>query len=340
FLFFVSPGYRSLRLDFAESFTDGSVFTLNGSPVITDCAGNPMKTPVITEAALPEQIEREDIIINEVLHNPYSGSSRFVELYNRSDKVVDIRELALLVSDTGVYTGTEGAIPILGEPYLMFPFDFVALCRNEESVKEDYFTPNPHHVLEISTFPQMKDGSGAIQLIRSWDEELIDGMEYHTGMHYSLLSSVEGVSLERISPDRPAADPSNWHSAGENRGYATPAFENSQWLDPDVTEDGILLIPSLFSPDNDGHDDVVSIHLTLAETGFQASIVICDATGRIIKRLKSNTLLGTDNEFSWDGIRDDKVKASMGIYLVQIELIDPNGVVKKFRKPLVVAGNL
>lgn len=339
-LFPVSPEYRYLRFAFSESFTAGSLFTLTGSPAITDCAGNPIETPVVTKAAIPEQIDRKDVIINEVLHNPYPGSSRFIELYNRSDKVVDIRELALLVSDTGTCTGTEGATPITGDPYLMFPFDFVAVCKNEESIKQDYYTSNPHHFLEIPSFPQMKDDSGAIRLIRFWDEELIDGMEYHTGMHFPLLASVEGVSLERISPDRPATDPTNWHSAAETRGYATPAYENSQWLDPDVTEDGILLIPPLFSPDNDGHEDVVSIHLTLAETGFQTSIVICDATGFIIKRLISNALLGTDNEFTWDGIRDDRLKASMGIYLVQIELIHPDGIVKRFRKPLVVGGNL
>ncbi len=334
----VSPAYRSLRLTFAEPFSAGSIFKLTGSPDITDCAGNRANSTMITEAAIPDMIDRSDVIINEVLHDPYPGSSRFIELFNRSNKVVDLKDLALLVSDTGAFPGIEGGTLLTSEPYLMFPLDFVVVCSNEGSVRKHYHTPNPHYFLEMASFPTMKNGSGAIRLIRSRDEELIDGMEYHTGMHYPLLNSVEGVSLERISPERPATDPSNWHSAGENTGYATPAYENSQWLDPDVTEDLITIVPSVFSPDNDGLDDVVSINITLAEAGFQASIVIYDAAGRIARQLTSSFLLGQHNEFFWDGIRDDRLKAPMGIYLVYVELLNPDGVVKRFKRPLVVGG--
>lgn len=336
----VSPDYCSLKLGFDEPFADGQLFTLTGSPPITDCAGNHLETPLMTQAAIPVTVERKDVIINEVLPHPYTGSSRFIELYNRSDKVLDIKDLALLVSDTGACSGPEGATPVTEESYLMFPFDFVALCKDQKEVKELYYTSRPKHFLEISSFPQMKNGSGAIRLIRSRDEELIDGMDYHTGMHYPLLSSEEGVSLERISPDGASYDPSNWHSAGENRGFATPAYENSQWLDPTASEEMVSLIPPLFSPDNDGHDDVVSLHLSLDEAGFQASVVVFDASGRIVKRLVSCMLLGMENDILWDGIRDDGLKASMGIYLVQIELTQPDGRVKRIRKPLVVGGHL
>jgi len=336
----VSPDYCSLRLGFDGSFAAGQLFTLTGSPAITDCAGNHLETPLITQAAIPVPVERRDVIINEVLHHPHAGSSRFIELYNRSNKVLDIRDMALLVSDTGDCSGSEGTTPITEESYLMFPFDFVALCKDQKEVKQLYFTSRPKQFLEISSFPQMKNGSGAIRLIRSKDEELIDGMDYHTGMHYPLLSSEEGVSLERISPDGPSNDPSNWHSAGENRGFATPAYENSQWLDPTASEVGISLIPPLFSPDNDGHDDVVSLHLSLDEAGFQASVVVFDASGRIVKRLVSCMLLGTENDILWDGIRDDGLKAPLGIYLVQVELVQPDGRVKRIRKPLVVGGHL
>ncbi len=336
----ISPTYHSIRLSFTEPFTAGSIFNLTGSQPVTDCAGNLLEIPVTTESAIPETIGRNEVVINEVLHDPYPGSSRFIELFNRSNKVVNLGELAFLVSDTGVAAGIEGAVLLTSEPYLMFPLDFVAVCSNAGSIKKLYQTPNPNHFLEMASFPSMKNGSGTIRLIRSWDEELIDGMSYHSGMHYPLLFSAEGISLERINPERPATDPANWHSAGENTGYATPAYENSQWLDPAVTEDVIAIIPPVFSPDNDGRNDVVSIRITLAETGFQASVVIFDNTGRIVKKLKSGVLLGQNNEFSWDGIRDDGLKASMGIYVVYVELLHPEGVVNRFRKPLVVGGIL
>ncbi|MFH1295918.1 MAG: lamin tail domain-containing protein [Bacteroidota bacterium] len=336
----VSPAYRSVRLSFTDPFSPGTIYTLSGSPVITDCAGNSAETPLVTQAAIPVTMERNDVIINEVLHDPYPGASRFIELFNRSSKVVDLMELAFLVSDTGSSSGIAGATLLTSEPYLMFPFDFVAVCFEAKTVIQHYQTPNPNHFLEMASFPSMKNESGSIRLIRSWDEKLIDGMVYHNEMHFPLLSSAEGVSLERISPERAATDPSNWHSAGENTGYATPAYENSQWLDSGVTEDVVTISPPVFSPDNDGHDDVVSISLTLDGAGFQATIVIYDAAGRLVRHLASNALVGQRDEFLWDGIREDRTKASMGIYVVYIELLHPQGVVKKFRKSLVVAGNL
>jgi len=51
-------------------------------------------------------------------------------------------------------------------------------------------------------------------------------------------------------------------------------------------------------------------------------------------------LLGTENDILWDGIRDDGLKAPLGIYLVQVELVQPDGRVKRIRKPLVVGGHL
>ena len=336
----VSPAYTSIRLTFADPFSPGSIYTLSGSPVITDCAGNSAETPLVTQTAIPLSISRNDVIINEVLHDPYPGASRFIELFNRSNKVVDLKELALLVSDTGSSAGTGGTVVLTGDSWLMFPFDFVAVCAFEKTIKQYYHTPNPKQFLEMASFPSMKNESGAIRLIRSRDEELIDGMEYHSGMHYPLLTSAEGVSLERISPERPATDPSNWHSAGENTGYATPAYENSQWLDPGVTEDVIAITPPVFSPDNDGHDDVVSISFSLNNIGFQATIVIYDAAGRRIRQLASNVLVGQHDEFFWDGIREDRMKASMGIYIVYIELLHPEGEVKRFKRALVVGGIL
>lgn len=336
----VPPDYRLLNLRFNEPFLPGILYTLTGTHDLTDCTGNLIDTPVITMAGIPEPIMREDIIINEILFDPLPGVSRFIELFNRSGNLADLRELAWVVSDTGSAAGTTTTTLLTGESFLLFPLDFVAVCASEKGIKQQYHSPNPKQFLEMDPFPQMKNESGSVGLIRSGDEELIDRMEYHNGMHYPLLTSAEGVSLERISPERPAADPSNWHSAGENTGYATPAYENSQWVAPHADGDEVAIHPPVFSPDNDGRDDEVSIGITLEEPGYQVTILIYDAAGRKIRQVASNALAGCRSEFTWDGIREDRTKASMGIYLVYIELVHPGGAIKKFRKPLVVGGIL
>ena len=336
----VGPAHTALRLLFAEPFSEDVIYTLSGSIPLTDCAGNMMQSEINTSSAIPETIGRNDVIINEILSDPYPNSSRFIELFNRSEKVVDIRELAILSADSDSTFSMADKKLLTADPYLMFPFDYLAICADQYEVKSHYHTPHPNQFLEPISFPSMKNDEGHLMLIRTWDEELIERMSYQQEMHYPLLYTTEGVSLERIHPERSSLDASNWHSAAESSGFATPAYQNSQWLNVDQTTDEVTILPPIFSPDNDGHDDVVMIQYHLDSNGSQATVIIYDARGRMVRQLSSNFLTGQTGAFLWDGMTDDHKKAATGIYIVYLELLNPSGEVKKFRKPVVVACQL
>jgi flagellar hook assembly protein FlgD len=145
--------------------------------------------------------------------------------------------------------------------------------------------------------------------------------------------------LERIDYNRPSNDNTNWHSAAEDVGFATPGYENSQYKKVEIT-DGISISPETFSPDNDGVDDVLNISYQFAEAGYVANIVIYDAKGRLIKNLLLNELLGTKGTFSWDGINENNEKAAIGIYIIYFEAFKLNGETKKFKKTGVLGGHL
>jgi len=57
--------------------------------------------------------------------------------------------------------------------------------------------------------------------------EKIDEVIYDEGMHYSLLSGYEGISLEKVRINGLSADRSQWHSASEVSGWGTPGAPNS-----------------------------------------------------------------------------------------------------------------
>jgi hypothetical protein len=170
--------------------------------------------------------------------------------------------------------------------------------------------------------------------------DVIDHLVYYENMHFALLNSTKGVSLERIDFNRPTNDRTNWHSAAKDVGYATPAYKNSQYLDAGETESPIAITPELFSPDEDGYNDVVNINYHFDQPGFVANITIYDSKGRLVKYLVRNELLGTSGTFSWDGISEEKEKARIGIYIVFVEVFDLSGNVKKYKKTCVVAGKL
>ena len=159
-------------------------------------------------------------------------------------------------------------------------------------------------------------------------------------MHHPLINQVAGVSLERIHFDRPTSDRTNWHSASASAGYATPGYKNSQFSQPVDADKEVIVHPEVFSPDNDGVDDVLNITYRFDSQGLTASVHIFDSQGRLVKNLVGNELLGTEGTFSWDGRTEDNQKASIGIYIIYFEAFGVNGELKKHKRTAVLAGKI
>jgi hypothetical protein len=154
------------------------------------------------------------------------------------------------------------------------------------------------------------------------------------------LNDVNGISLERLDFSRPTDDPTNWHSAAEGVGFATPGYKNSQFNPAEAAAANIEITPEVFSPDNDGIDDVLKISYKFDTPGYVANITIFDPRGRIERKLAQNELLGVEGTFSWDGINEQRQKSRIGIYVIYFEVFNLDGDVLKFKKTCVVASKL
>jgi hypothetical protein len=162
---------------------------------------------------------------------------------------------------------------------------------------------------------------------------------YSDNMHFALLDNKDGVSLERIDFNRPTSDNSNWTSASATSGYATPTGENSQYAVASG-EATLTATPEVFSPDGDGYNDVVNFGYHLDVAGFTGNFYIFNASGKQIKQLLRNELLGTTGVFSWDGITNDGNKAAIGIYLCYFEAFSLTGEIIRKKITTVVGGKL
>ena len=121
-------------------------------------------------------------------------------------------------------------------------------------------------------------------------------------------------------------------------GFGTPTYKNSQYSSFLYLEDPITILPEIFSPDNDGYNDVLNINYQFSVSGYIANVVIFDAKGRLIKTLIKNEMVGTKGGFIWDGIDENNQKALIGIYVVYIEVFDAIGNVKSYKKTAVLGG--
>jgi hypothetical protein len=334
----LDPDFSSVMLTFSSAFQYGVYYHLSVTSLIKDCAGNPVVIADKARFALPDPIMPGDIIINEILFNPKDKGVDFVEIYNRSNKVMDLKDLRLSSADAfnGELTSVK-TIDSIG--FLIFPEDYLVLTTNPEIVREHYYTSNPKGFVKMPSMPTFANASGRA-VLSLVDETVVDRLDYNEKMQFPLLNSYKGVSLERIDTERPTQDLTNWHSASESVGYATPGYQNSQYKATEPGEDAVTIEPKVFSPDNDGYNDVVNILYNFDEPGYVATITIYDSGGRVVKYLTRSELLGTSGVFSWDGINEAREKASIGIYIIFFEAFDLKGNVKKFKKTCVLGGRL
>ena len=321
-----------LNLSNKLTFQIKYVVTVTGA---FDCVGNIIGSDNTAIFALPEQGFAEDLIINEVLFNPFTGGSDFVEIYNNSNKFINLENwsLANLENDS-----VDNYKTLIDSPKLILPGEFVLLTTSFQNVENDYMNSVTGAFLQMESFPTYSNDEGGVYLINNLDM-IIDQFHYNDDMHFVLLNSEDGVSLERIDYDRPTSDDSNWHSAAEDVGFATPGFENSQYQMTNNDGGEIVVEPQTFSPDNDGEDDVLNISYNFSEPGMVATIIIYDAKGRLVRNLVQNELLGVSGTFSWDGINERNEKARIGIYIIFVEAFSADGDVKSFKKTAVLAGH-
>lgn len=325
---------KTVQLHLSNKLTFQIKYTLTVTGAF-DCVGNLIGSKNKAIFALPEQGFSEDLIINEVLFNPLNGGVDFVEVYNNSNKFIDLKDWSLANLDND---SIDNFKVLTSNPKLILPGEFVLLTTNGEAVANDYMNSVTDVFLQMASFPTYSNDAGDVYLINNLDM-VVDEFHYNDDMHFALLNSEDGVSLERIDYDRLTNDETNWHSAAEDEGFATPGFENSQYQMTNNDGSEIVVELETFSPDNDGVDDVLNISYNFSAPGFVATIIIYDAKGRLVRNLVQNELLGISGTFSWDGINERNEKARIGIYIIFVEAFSADGDVKSFKKTAVLAGH-
>jgi hypothetical protein len=332
------PEYSTLKLIFDEPFEKNVRYELVIRGKVKDCAGNEIRKNSSLLFELPEHPQPGDLVINEVLFDPAFDGVDFVEVYNQSGHTVDLKQVCLATIDET--TSEIERVSCMNHPgRLLFSGEYMVYTTKPGKVMEQYPAARPDRFVVTQSFPSYPDDAGTVLLIDKWLQPL-DRLDYTEKMHFPLLKDPEGVSLERVNPARPSDDQTNWQSASHASGYGTPTYKNSQFAEQSKSQSAITLKPEVFSPDNDGKDDFLNIHYRFDEPGYVATIRIYDSKGRMVCHLVNNQTVGTEGFFTWDGLDDQRRKAKMGIYVVYMEVYNPQGTVKSFKETCVVAGRL
>ncbi|MCW3785508.1 lamin tail domain-containing protein [Plebeiibacterium sediminum] len=310
-------------------------YSLEVSDEIKDYAGNAISNFYDWRVGVPEQIDSFNLCINEVLFNPYSEGVDFVEIYNRSDKIINLDDIYLSSIEDG---RPEKLYALSSNNQLIFPGDFWVVCKDKSKIISYYNNAIKELIIECD-IPGLSDDKGNIAIVNK-NGSLIDYFEYSEDMHYELLSNQEGVSLERLNFDAPTNNSNNWHSASTTAFYATPTQTNSQYSSSEVSEKSnwIWVEEESFSPDSDGYKDYLRIDYKTPDVGYSGTVKVYNKNGIPVKTLVNNELLSSEGFIQWDGVLSNHIKAPMGIYIIFAEIFSPKGDVLQEKLVCVVTG--
>ncbi len=325
-----------VELIFSSPLQTNVLYTLEVLTAVMNCAGKPVLPGTVLRFARPAPAEAGDVVINEVLFNPLAGGVDFVELYNKSDKIINLEDLRLGAVQQTIPNPPDTTLrEIIGTTRILLPRQVALLSTSKLSTTSLYPVQDTGQFVEMAQFPTYPNETGTV-LLATRTGRVVDVFSYNEKMHHPLLKIIKGVSLERISPLRPSADRNNWHSASQTAGFATPGYPNSMFVADAPQPLEMVVEPEVFSPDGDGYDDITTIRWNFSDGGNVFNIRILNAEGLAVRHLVKSMLTGQEGAVSWNGLDDQDRRLPQGIYVVLSEAFLMDGTKKVDKKPVVL----
>jgi len=322
-------------IDVSFGNPSGMEISLNVSG-ISDLSGKVMN-PDIRSFSYTFSPEIGSILINEILFNPFPGGVDFVELVNVTEQTIPISRLKLATRDDAV--ALKQINSVTAEKRYLKPGEFLVCTKDPVILASQYITCNPENFCAMKSFPSYSDDAGTVVLLND-SLEVLDEFSYSAKMHSPFLANEEGVSLERISLEKPTNDLTNWSSAASSVGFATPGLPNSQAESEPEIQDEITPEPNIFSPNGDEYNDQLSIKFKLNKPGYIANVRIFDAVGRQVRFLVKNQSQAQEGSWLWDGKSESGQKLNIGVYIILVEVFDQEGHTKAYKKTCTLTDRL
>jgi hypothetical protein len=327
------PANQVIKLELFDPILDNTTYQLTVIDTIKDCCGNILSIGSSVLFAIPLEPSKGDIVINEILTDSFLDSDAdYIELYNRSDKIIDVGKMRLGCGNTN---NPEKLVMISGTSLLLFPKQYLAVCKNKKITQNQYYTPTEKSLIETDSLPNFTNSTGTIYLT-DYSLNLLDYITYSTSMHSPYLNSYDGVSLEKIDFNLDSQNQDYWQSASFSVGYGTPGYQNSSFAPIKMTEDEIIIEPKIFSPNGDGYQDFTQIYTRFSDSETRITIAIYDIDGNCVKNITNNSIASQNEIYIWNGYNEIGEKLSDGIYVVYIEIWRLNGKIQKYKKAVSI----
>jgi len=322
-------GFPGLFFQLPGGLDDQMTYTLEllGNPV--DCSG---VAAVIRPVSFgfPWQPDSAGLVITEIMFDPVAGQPEFVEVFNRSDRMIDLQDIIL------ARAGMDGVIRDFSDQqtfsYWLFPGCFGVFTSNEQLFRKSWPLADPAIIAERMDLPALTNEESRLILMNRQQKKL-DVAVYSPDWHYPYLDDEKGISLERIDFGASGADRSNWFSASAASGGATPGLKNSASHLPEVSDNQEF---SLFPANGYASTPFDAVQVTLNyrfdSPGWFLRVRIFNAGGIPVKEIFPFGLARQEGVVCWDGLDSAQRLAPDGIYLVVADFYFPSGKKGRWKK--------
>jgi len=261
---------------------------------------------------LPHKVDSGDIIISEILFNPDSEGSDFIEVYNNSSKPINLTQLLFCKRDNN--GELEEGYQISNNNRLILPGEYKVICPDINWLEKAF--PKTLNTIE-SKIPSMNNDEGVIVLVNKSGQEH-DEIHYLEDWHYGELNDHENVSLEKIDLKGHNIK-SNWASAASTEAYATPGYRNSNHYSPNSSQNHFTTTYEIITPNGDGYHDQLILEYNFDDDGWTGKIDILNYSGITIHNLSLNSLFGKNGTVVWNGQLESGSYITPGIYVAFVD---------------------
>ena len=281
---------------------------------------------------LPYIPSEKDLIITEILSNTNDQQFDYIEITNNSDKFFSLNDIYInkINSDATIITSKLSDSNIIIHPNNHYVFS------KNTSWFIDYYNNVNEEFLFTANLPSLNNDSNTVFI--SNKEKVIDLVSYNNNWHFELVTNEKGVSLEKIDYQNNENNSSNWTSSASSNNFGSPTNENSHFNNHKKNkESNFSLESSIFSPDNDGYQDLLAINYLFSENNNIITAIIYNENGSLIKELVTNETLASNGTITWNGINENNTITPAGFYIIIIEKFNLNGAYTIEKIPFVIA---
>jgi len=241
------PGDSAQLIISTDSFGEGVNYFISELTVLPDDdTTNNTAYTFFTGIIVSEA--RNDLIVNEFMYDPDTPQPEWIEIFNRSDKPLNLKNHKIADS--------HDTVKVISDDIILVPGDYIVISSDSTII--NYF--NVQSSLIIKTLPALNNSGDKIIFLDSLNR-VIDSLEYS-----SAWGGTDGRSLERMDAGISSEYSENWRTC-RSRYKGTPGYVNSV-----TPKDYDICVPDIVaSPLYPVMGDNVSLKIKVKNPGLESA---------------------------------------------------------------------